>query len=69
MSRSVLLTYWSLTTTHGGLLRDVGQLSHNRGPPAESLSICTHFRKAMLVLSRHLSQAGADNESLHIPNI
>lgn len=65
VSRGVLLTCWSLTATHGELLRDVGQLSYSLDPPAETLSICTHFRKAMLLLFRHLSQAGADYESLH----
>lgn len=67
MSRGVLLTCWSLAATHGELLRDVGQLSYSLDPPAETLSICTRFRKAMLLLFRHLSQEGADYESLHMP--
>lgn len=58
--RGVLLTCWILTATHGGLLKDVGQLSCSLDPSDESLSICTHFRKAMLLLSCCLSPTGAD---------
>lgn len=47
VSGGVLLTCWRLTAIHGGLLRDIGQLSCSLDPPAESFFHLHSFQKRL----------------------